>query len=249
MIELEFKDDNVSDWFGKMEKLVNSWYWVKKQRFQFRVNGRKTWVNTYSLTKSGIEVWHDNWPTMGWFKSNTSPIVLEHNYICLRVIKEFLKIKTPYSYFLASGIEYLRNKKKMLGIGGYLELNSVTPDKCCDFIYTKVNNGLTFKVAAEIELTLKASYRYYGNKVKNTVFSKLNRDFDKGLFTQIEYYVPRMIYNSIVKLFQYAPAEFKLKAPYKIYILEEILPGFTLKDKWVSILPKKKCLTNSQESK
>jgi hypothetical protein len=236
MLSLEFNAFKHRNWIRFMNTFVDRGY-VKMYRYRFQIGNarRPVPVNLYSLTNHGITEYHTQWPATPWVKTNISPVVLSHNFVCLRVIKEHLKINNPYRYFLPSGMEYLRNKLSGKGLVANLELKYISADKSVDFVYLKTINGNDIKIAVEIELTQKAKHRYYGSKNRTTVFSKLNRDYALGMFNELEYYVPRHLYSPIKNIFETAPNKYKLQMGYKIFILENVLPNYVYQERYVNI--------------
>lgn len=231
MIECEFGVLNKT-MYRKIASMVKQNFF-KKIRLNFTRQNKPLTINAYYLSKKGYAVLLDHWPQIKLFsKSNISPIALEHNYICLQVLKHHLKLTNPYRYFLPNNTNtYKINKLKNQEITAKGVLNKYKFSKSCDFIYLKQINGFDYKIAGEVELTRKANNRYYGDKNKETVFSKLNNDYSQGLFNKVEYYVPKKLYSVLKPLFDNTPSQYKLKMPYEFFILEEILPDFSLEKK------------------
>ncbi|MDR1991243.1 MAG: hypothetical protein LBP70_00725 [Mycoplasmataceae bacterium] len=235
MLKLEFPVVG-RNWTRYMSTLTKMGY-VRMTKYKFHIGNAKKLipVNIYKLTNVGIQEYHCHWESIPWVKSNISPVVLEHNFICLRVIKEYLKLNNPYRYYLGLEMEYYRSSLKNKGIETSLDLKYASFNKSVDFIYLKNVDGTDIKIAAEIELTQKTKHRYWGSKIKKTVFSKLNRDYQLGLFNSLEYYVPRNLYKFLKAIFDTAPDKYKLKMPWRILILDEILLNYNNSQRYINV--------------
>jgi hypothetical protein len=153
------------------------------------------------------------------FKSNVSIITLQHNYICLCIIKDYLKIP-DLQYKIGCELEYRVACAKDNKIVVPALYKSIKSEKSVDFIYhLPAEKG---NIACEIELTMKSRKRYYG-KDKHTVFKKIKRDFALGLFKRLDYYVPNSIIGSFQKMIDECPKQYKPEFPINVYSIEKCL--------------------------
>lgn len=170
-----------------------------------------------------------------WEKIDDSYIALDHNLACLKIIKALYVGK--YNYWTA------RQNQELIKKNRYKDLNKLLTkrfkeSKSVDFIYDRGQG----RIAAECELTMKSSSRYlYSKGKKLSVIKKINRDFGRGMFKKLEYWVPMDLKDRMERILaNKTRGADVLTCPYEIKAIEQLIPGWKRDDRYKFILSKMK---------